>query len=548
MERAEISEHQKANPTAATGELPVIFPEGTTFIDGRPLTGDGGGMVHHDGTYYSVAAPALAPGHEPISQTPDGKVAVPYNRTGRATFLNGTASKETTMGAELEWIRLDEEGYYADLSHEELMQIAELFSFMGESGTPVTSDPDELERFYWNMVHEGVDAAARAKQYMAAPAVFGQPVRADQINPHPYVRHVSGEMAARTGFDTVQMFRAAGAQAHTGITNTMAGVLASEAMQYLSPLLMAPTMAGPAVRGGIAGNLNAAEFTPQQQAHMERMGVRRDDLSDPYQSYRHLLRLLGSPSAGPWQTSPPSTVEGYVIGANDKLRRGKINTLDRFNGWHSDRARIVFDNKSGVNTNENCAPDTALANVRVLSPLHVANSAIFSALERMAKRGNDPREKVADTLGISGLNPEERLQVVGRIALKVARYGNDAKTYKGKTPGQWLRGSDGMFKLAEEAPHLQINADRQQRLQRAYATQEESWAEIEAWRTRNGNGPVTPHAYFDLNLGTPATYMNMHLNHLLETHTPEQAVRLMELATGMALHEASYRQRESVRG
>jgi hypothetical protein len=538
------SVHEKVNPAAATGKAPVEFAPGTTFIDGRPLEADGGGMVVTTEGYFSVAVADLAPGAEPIATKDDGTVQVPYNRTGRATFHEGTNSNATTMGAELEHVRLNEDGTYATLPTEYLLQVAELYSFMGESGTPPTSDPAQLERFYWDMVHEQVDAASKAGQYVAALAVFGQPISSDQINPHPYVKNVVHNMGARTGFDTLQAFRTGGAQTHTGVTNSMAGVKAAEAMQYFSPLLMSPTLSGPLVRGGMAGNLSRTVFTPQQFDHVRKMGITHDDLTGPYQSYRYLLRLLGSPSAGVWQTPPPDTKEGYVTAANNRLRNGTVNSIDRTNGWHADRVRLVLDGK-GANTIEDCSADPALGNVKVLSALHVLRSAMTTALEAMAMRGEDPRTKAAEVLGISGIRRNQRLQVAGSLSLRsVARYGNDANTYKDKTPGEWL---PAMLELADQAPHLRVTPEQKETMQKAYATQEESAAAIRQWCRDRGVDSPTAQTYFDLGLGAPAPYMYAHYRRLRTTHSEEVSVRVVELAAGMALHRASYRQRQEAK-
>jgi len=168
-----------------------------------------------------------------------------------------------------------------------------------------------------------------------------------------------------------------------------------------------------------------------------------------------------------------------------------------------------------------------------------------TALEAMAMHGRDPRTAAAEVLGISGINRAGRLQAAGALSLReVARYGNDATTYKGRTPGEWL---SAMFELADQAPHLRVTDEQKQTLQKAYATQEESAAAIRQWCRDHGVDSPTAQTYFDLGLGTPATYIHAHYMHLRQTSDNEAAVRGMELAAGQALHQASYRQRESAR-
>ncbi|HEX7963651.1 MAG TPA: hypothetical protein VF466_03595 [Candidatus Saccharimonadales bacterium] len=527
-------ERVKANPVASVNRPPLEVSSDAAFVDGGAITGDVGGIVVDGGAYYSVARAEMVPNGQPTARTDNG-YAIPANRSGRVNILEHTTSQPTTYGAELEAIHVDAEGNYADLPTHRLHQINELYTFMVESGTKPTDDPDVFRARYWEMVQDMVAEAATLGHYAVGVGVFGQPIRPEQLNSSPYVEHVASLMGDRTGFETIQMFRTAGAQPHTGVSNTRAALIAGEAMQYLNPIFMAPTMSGPNIAGGVAGDLSRAAFTDQQRAHMARMGVEPDDLSRPYLSWRYLLRVLGSPSSGIWTAPPAGTMEEYLGNAHQKLAAGAINTVDRANGWHTDRIRMVLDG-SGANTLEGCADDPALANPDVNVPLTFLRSAVFTSLEAMAMRGADPRVAVAARLGTASLSRASRLRLAHDFSLReTSRYGTDANNY-GRAPGKWL---GLLLEIAKDAPHTRINDADQLRLRRAFATQEQARAEINNWCVDNGTNVPTPQAYFDLGLGSPAVYMSAMYRGLHEQEpqlSRVDRIRRVELAAGQALH------------
>jgi hypothetical protein len=541
--------HEKANTNASTGRPPVIFSAEARYVSGAPLTADGGGMVADGRELYSVAVTGMVPGAPSAEQQPDGSWRMPAIRTGRAKFLEASESKPTTYGAELEAVRLDADGNYAPLPKAEQDEIRELYSFMLEAGTAPTNDPQEFEDRFWDMVHTEVDAAQRAGQYVAALSVFGQHDFGPQdTNSHPYVSHIVGQMTARTGFAAASMFRTAGAQAHTGISDTMAAVKAAEAMQYLSPILAAPTLSGPFVLGGVAGNLGTPAMrralTPAQQEHIRASGIDNLDMTHPFQSWRYLLRSLGSPSAGVWRQPPADTQDAYVARAHAQLEAGEINNIDRTNGWHTDRVRVVLDG-SGANTIEDCSADTALGNPTVLVPLHLLRSGLTTALEKMAMQGRDPRLVVASMLGTAGLSRAARLQRAHTSMLReTSRYGNDALVYD-RTPGQWL---GLLLRLANTAPYTYLTTGQKQQLRNAFATQEETEGALRRWCRDHNTDTPTVQAWFDTGLNNPAVYMGAHYKELRRQDTPpEEAARQVELSAGQALHQASHRAREKAR-
>jgi hypothetical protein len=541
-------EHVKANPVASTGKAPVLFSAEARFVSGALITPDSGGVVADHGEVFSVARAEMVPGALQAEQQPDGSWAIPANRTGRATFLENDTSQPTTYGAEQESVQMDPDGRYARLPDDFLLQVNELYTFMRESGTAPTDDPVEFERRMWEMVHEEVDAATRVGQYVASLAVFGQHGMGDaHRNPSMYVEHVAVEMTARTGFDTIGMFRTGGAQAHTGLSNTMAGIQAAEAMQYLSPILAVPTLAGPFVHGGVAGNIGHPAFmdslTAEQRAHMAAMKIQRGDLSHPYQSWRYLLRVLGSPSAGTWQTPAPDTKEGYLARADEQLAAGQINNIDRTNGWHTDRVRVVLDG-SGANTVEDCSADTALGNPGILVPLQLLRAGLTTALEKMAMQGRDPRLAVARLLGTSALSREERLVLAHRTMLgEVSRYGTDANTY-GRRPGEILPTLTRL--VAQEAPFTRLTGAQNMRLRRAYATREQTMPAVQRWCVANNAETPTAQTWFDLGLNNPSVYMREQFVHLTTKKgmSEEAAIREIELGAAHALHNASQKARE----
>jgi hypothetical protein len=534
-----MSDREKANMVAAVGKPPVELTGAAAFMDGAPVAGVEGGVVVDGSQHYSVARAEMVPEGQPTVATETG-YAAPANRTGRVTILEHHTSQVTTYGAELEAIHMDGEGRYANLPMARLLQINELYRFMTESGTKPTDDPEEHRRRYWNMVHEMVAEAESLGQYVGALAVYGQEIDPSQLNPSPYVVHVATAMTARTGFATTEMFRTGGAQPHTGVSNTRAAIMAGEAMQLLNPLFMAPTLSGPQVSGGVAGNLARTQFTEVQMAHMAAMGVRPDDLSRPYQSWRYLFRRLGSPSSGVWRAPAPDTMESYLMGAHVKLAAGDINNVDRANGWHTDRIRMVLDG-SGANTFEACADDPALGNPNTNVPLQMLRAAVFTALERMGIRGADPRLAVASRIGMAGLSRLTRLELAHHASLReVSRYGTDASVY-GKKPGEWL---DMLFQIAEDAPHTRLGHDDKTALRKMYATSAETLPEVQKWCRDHGVDKPSAQAYFDLGMNNPAVYMNLRYAELRREHptmTREEAIRNVELDAAKALHTASHK-------
>jgi hypothetical protein len=528
----------KANHVASTDREPVHLSPGATFIDGSPISADGGGIVVDDGNLYSVAATSMVPNGADAVHAETGW-SVPANRAGRVTILEHPTSQPTTLGAELEHIRLDADGSYADREVDYLLKVNELYTFMGESGTRPTDDPAEFERLFWEMIHEQVDDAKQLGQYAGALAVFGQGAPGpDQMNPSIYVANVVGEMTGRTGFDTLSTFRTGSAQAHTGVSHTFAATLAAEAMQHLSPLLMSPTLAGPLLNRPPAG-----PFTAAQNEHMRRASVVPEDLQGDYLSWRYLLRRLGSPSAGIWATPPPDSLSGILQAGHADLAAKGINNIDRANGWHTDRMRMVLDGK-GANTFEDCSTDTALGRVATLVPLQLLRGAIFTRLEGMAMEGRDPREAVARMLGTAGLSPQTRLDLAHHFSLReVSRKGNDAPTYLGKRPDQWL---SALFQIADEAPHIRLTKQQRTDLAKTFATWADTKQALNQWCVEHGVDAPTPQAYFDLGLNNPAVYMRAQHEAIQRQHpdmSNASSVREVELSAAQALHRASEQER-----
>ncbi|HSW98904.1 MAG TPA: hypothetical protein VLF71_03640 [Candidatus Saccharimonadales bacterium] len=534
--------HNKANPNANDGRPPIILGLDARFVDGRPLSASDGGIVVAPEGIFSIARQDMAPGTPAAELQPDGRWAVPAIRTGRATFLEDGRMQPTTYGAELEGARLNPDGTYGRLSPQELDDVKELYGHMDESGTAPTADQAEFEQRFWDMAHGMVDAATAAGQLAASLSVFGQhDFGPEHANPHSYVGHVTRLMEERTGFNTTATFRTAGAQAHTGVSDTMAAVEAAEALQYLGPILAAPTLAGPLLRGGIA-NLTHATATPEQRAHMAASSVSASALGRPALSWRYLLRVLGSPSAGVWRRPAADTKEEYLQRANDQLAAGEINNVDRTHGWHADRVRVVLDGK-GANTIEDCSADTALGNPEVLVPLLLLRAGLTTALEEMAMRGRDPREVVARVLGTTALSREERLRLAHNTMLHhVSRYGNDAQAY-GRKPGGWL---PTLLEIARQAPFTKLTPAQTAQLRRSFKTAAETRGAANRWCIDNGADAPTAQTWFDLGgLNNPAVYMLEHYKALVrQGKTPEQAIRAVELSAGQALHHASAQRRD----
>lgn len=531
-----MSEHEKTNHVASNGKPPAVFSAEAVFADGAGLSPEAGGVISDNGEYYSVARQDMVPDGRPSEKTESGW-NVPANRVGRISILKNRVSIPTTYGMELEVARLDQEGHYTDLPDEGYLKASELYTFMNETGTEPTDSPDEFKNKVWEMVTEEVSAAEAAGQLTAAVAVYGQKAPSpEQANPSIYVRETVEAMNDRTGFDTVQIFRVGSAQGHTGGSRTESSIAASEAMEYLQPILDAPTLSGPLLYG--QPDLLDTVLTEKQRAHLDRVGVNSDDLSGPYQSWRYLLRRIGSPSAGIWMEPAPNSLEEYRDKGTQKLASGSINNIDRFFGWHTTRIRTVL-NESGANTRENCTPDTMLGNPDTLATAHLLESALFTRLEAMHMRGRDPVLAVASMLGTASMPRQARLDYAHRLVLReTSRYGNDAIVYGNKQPGEWL---GALLEIADEAPYTRLAQDDRLRLRRMYANWNDTAGALQQWCIDHHTDTPTAQAYFDLGINNPAVYMEEHHEELRRRRpgdSNELRTRQVELGAARALHRA----------
>lgn len=535
----------KANNVAASnGESPVFLSYGAEFIDGTPLGRSNpasGGIVRDGSDLYSLATTAMVPGGQATTFAEEG-YAVPKNRAGKISIKDADRPSPPRYGSELEAVWLNEEGYVA-LPWEEQMLVRELYSFMDESGTKATADQQAFEQAYWDMIHGMVGRAHKAGAYVASLSVFGQHDPRWTVNQHPYVAHVVDLMGSRTGFDTVQTFRVGGAQSHTELSDTKAGLLVAEAMQPLNPILMSPTLAGPFVTGGSAGSLANQSYSEAQRAHMYRAGIAPEDLSARYHSYRYLLRSLGSPAAGIWRDTSPDSVDTYLKEAHQMLANGEINSIDRFFGSHTDRLRSVLDG-SGAITFESCSNDTALGNPDVLVPLQLLQAGIVTSLEAAALDNKDPREIVAKMLGTTARDGRERLQLAHKLSLRVAREGNDAHIYGRRRVGAWL---PDLIQLADSAPHTTLTDHDKARLRRMFEPSAVALEALHTWCSQHSKRPSVE-AYFDLGIGSPSVYMIEQYDDLRGgmdgPRNDPRIVAQIELAAGKALHDASMRKQE----
>jgi hypothetical protein len=504
----------------------AFFPDDAMMFDGEDVTADGGGVVEADGEYYSLSRPELVVEGQETAEQGD----ILLRRTGRITLANYPVSQPTTFGGEAEFAVVDRDsGEYSDRLGFDL----ELYTFMTETNTRVASDPEELGQAYVDMMQTAA-AEAEDKGVLLSPvSVFGQRApRPDEESSNPYVQQVAKNMGGFTGFSVVDMFRVAGVQPHTRISNLPAALQAGEAMQLLTPILAAPSLAGPFLEGGPAASLYGTKFTDQQVAHLNRSGIRPEDLRGRYLSYRYLLRSIGSPSSGIWKEPAPDSVDDYLADGHSKLARGQINTIDRFRGWHADRVRAVLDGSDNT-TFEGCSYDTFGGNTQAVVDNHVLYSAVFTALEAASMRGEDVVEQVSKELGLDRFARQHRLHEAHRAMLAVSRYGNDAEVY-GRTPGQWI--SSSVLPLAETAPHVEIDMDRRLRLLGNFATMSETIPALRQWCAENNAPAPNLQAYYDLGLNAPAMYMRAEHTALLGRQDAEARVRQIEHNAAKAFH------------
>jgi len=515
---------------------PAVLSEAALFIDGRAFSPSDGGIVCDNGAYYSIANTDMVYEGQDAVLTDEGW-EVPRNRVGAGAGTGALNIKESSsigeaqsLGAEQELSHLDQEGRYANLNNSDEMN--EFSAFMLERASEVSHDGASLTQNVQKMMVDAVEHAEKNGQLVAALSVFGQhELTIRHLNPHPYVGHVLGEMTLRTGFDSSKLFAVGGYQAHTGVTDTLAALKAAEAMQSLSPILMTPALSGPLYNG----YLGSAAVSPRQREHLATAGLTLGDFKGSYKSWRMLLRVAGSPSSGIWRMSAPDSVDEYLQLSSAMLAKGEINTSDRLFGWHTDRFRAIMP--GGASTIEDCSTDTAAGNPETLVALHMLRSSLTTALEAMAMQGQDPSTEVAKIVGTLALNREQRLSSAHNLALRQsARYGNDAVVY-GKKPGQWL---DALFSIAEKSPQFKLENKYKSQLRRMFADDKETHKAIKNWCRDNNTDTPTLQTYFDLGIGTPATYMLEQYEQEQKNHpkaTKEELIRKVELGAALALHQ-----------
>lgn len=525
----------KANFTADVSGQVTALPEGATFYDGSPVDHvDGGVVVGADGSMYSLARPDRVPnGLETMNEIHPGTVQ--KNRMGQIFIHEEDESRVTSYGAELEYFYVDEDGNYQDTDHPN-----ELLTFMGEGGMrgPAFSAEGVVEG-YREMAGDIVADAERQGLLASPVSVVGQrEPTTDEINPHPYIVSTANMLEQGTGFPTESTFLVAGGQGHTGVSHTMGTLKAAEAMQIFNPLFMAPSLAGPFRNGGSIENMSFENFTDQQRAHAERMGIREEDLEGEYQSLRYLLRRLGSTGAGIWLRPSPDTQDEYLSETHELLAEGEINTIDRFRGAHADRVRTAF-NGSGASTFEDAGMDTFAGNVEAASAFHLLRAGMFTSFEKMYMEGSDPVELAARAVGVQALSRQTRLDVAHDLSLRqVSRHGTDALVYGDKKPGDFL---PTMLAIADQAPFTHINEAQRDTLTRAYATWKDTRGEIDKWCHDHGTNEPTVQTYFDLGLNAPAVYMRAQHDAIRtdwSTRHDPNAVRTVEHGVGLAFHRS----------
>lgn len=160
-------------------------------------------------------------------------------------------------------------------------------------------------------------------------------------------------------WDVSQHFDVSSLQAHTEIIDQQAARETVNYLQFLNPILLAPTLAGPTMDGQVEPNL-ATKYNslPSPEGDV----LKQDTMSwltqqkGTFQSYRSVGRFLGSPSGGILR-EPIAVEQGEFEAAMEKmLNNGEVPSAGRIGGHHTDRYRCDI---LPFGTIESCVMDTS---------------------------------------------------------------------------------------------------------------------------------------------------------------------------------------------
>jgi hypothetical protein len=520
----------KANPAASIHNSPVLIPGGSYFHDGSPFNRQQGGIVYApDGRILSVAEPGCVPdtGYTGPVFTPFKGHLLPSNRVAELRIASNAPTEPIKLGYGFEWElpvvdaktgevkavtavnangRTEFLGKLGKLSGKYGKVTAEAHNYVAELGVEPASSLDEMS---YNMIM-GV-----SEMVEAIVADGGLPVPVDVVGHRKmgmserstdrYVSSTTNWLAGHGHFTQdfpIDTFLVAyAAQFHRDIRDTEAAVQAAGLMQSANVVLAAIGVNGPFFLGKRT-IYDEPDFNDEQWEVLQNRGLNRGDLVGERLSWRSTLRNIVSPSAGTWREMPPSEVNEYLGYCHNKLLAGKASSCDRSAANHGDRLRLTIG-KTG--TFENLSQPNVPSLHSQISALVVWN-AIFTSVEEMILKGDDPREVAPFLFGAT-------LEQARKERLLTDRLGADV--FRGGKPLYMAK--EEVRQVAERSKLNELTKFYLEWHLRSYASGATTVKAIRRWCSETGSAP-SMQAFHELGIGAPAYYAIERYKYLHELH------------------------------
>ena len=540
----------KANPAATMDGPSTLIPGGSYFYDGSPFNSDRGGVVYSpDGRILSVAEPKCVPdvGYDGPVYVPFKGHILPGNRVAEIHITSSARHMLAKVGHGFEWelpvidavtgevkcvtacdsngktIFLGKSG---ELSSPYVKITPEAHNYVTELGITPADTVDELSH---NMIIGVSDVVrtivADGGLPLATDVVGHRKMGPPERSTDKYLTSTIDWLASHGHFTEEcpieSFFVAYAAQFHRDILNTEAAIRAAGFMQSANVILAAVGVNGPFYQGKRYIK-QAPNFSDTQWAILRDRGLTKSDFIGSRLSWRGTLMNVVSPSAGTWREMPPTKVHGYLGYCHDKLFSGKASSSDRSTANHGDRLRLTIG-KNG--TFENLSQPNVPCLHSQISALLVWN-AIFTSVEEMVVKGEDPREIAPFLFGASIEQARRERMLTDKLGADVLR--NGKPLYEAK---------DEVRRVAEYSKFNYLPKFYMDWHLKSYASGATTKMAIKRWCAKTGSPPGMQ-AFHELGIGAPAYYAIARYEYLKKKHpelSESDIIRDCNIESGQAL-------------
>lgn len=359
----------------------------------------------------------------------------------------------------------------------------------------------------------------------------------EDVNPHPYVTRIALKYM---GWERVRHFSGTSFQTHTEMTSLPDALQAINRYQMITPILLAPTLAGPFMNGSVQPPLQEIYQDVPDRESDELKSKTYDQLDHTtYQSGRYLSRFFGSPSGGVMRNPVPEDTNIYWDMAEKLVASNESPTIGRVTGHHTDFR--VRPDLGPHGTIEIAVMDTSGARIERLIAMQEMTRIIGWKLQLAAHFG------ITDKLGESypalfGQTPsKETYETVHWNTMEVSKDGINAV----------IEGMDGkkypinelwtqLLQFVQEPmefPKLGVNYQGlpepiMNELVRSYKNPDESFSQFS-----DENGITSVAGYYETGLGSISQWMLARYKHLREKGMDEkEAIMNCSVDLGKSFH------------